>query len=317
LFGPSPILDLSSKSAAPAGSGWRYDADEDAFYIEAGGDVKVTNATQSARIIVEAGDSTITLENARIDHSANDYDWVNQHPIEGYYIWDDKYLYTPICLKPGASLTVRLSGENTFKGGFGAAAIDASAGTALVITSSEGDGETSGKLTAEAGLGGAGIGGTYFSSGGSILIKGGTIRAVGNYTGAGVGGGEHGDGGSITIEGGVVVAEGGDFAAGLGGGAEGEGGLITITGGYIAAVCAHPGIGTGAGIGGGEYGDSGTVKINYPSGNSYGYAQVIRNPGYCVSNPARAVGPGWDGSSGEFYDKDGLKAFPEGTTYAW
>ena len=56
--------------------------------------------------------------------------------------------------------------------------------------------------------GGAGIGGSYGTSGGMINITGGSVTAIGGMFGAGIGGGGNGSVARITIDGGTVVAEG-------------------------------------------------------------------------------------------------------------
>lgn len=56
--------------------------------------------------------------------------------------------------------------------------------------------------------GGAGIGGSYGTSGGMIDIIGGSVTAIGGMFGAGIGGGGNGSVARITIDGGTVVAEG-------------------------------------------------------------------------------------------------------------
>jgi len=63
------------------------------------------------------------------------------------------------------------------------------------------------------------------------------------------------------------------------------GGVITITGGTVTATGAE----LGSGIGGGFSGAGGTIKINYPSGDSTGSA-------------AWGAGPGYSASGGEFYE---------------
>ncbi|GAB6394357.1 MAG: Glucan-binding domain-containing protein (YG repeat) [Bacteroidales bacterium] len=116
----------------------------------------------------------------------------------------------------------------------------------------------SGTITAIGGITGAGIGGGgFYETGGSITITGGTITATGRDYAAGIGGGWSGTGGNITIDGGTVNATGGYYGAGIGGGLYGSGGYITITGGTITAI----GGGQGAGIGGGNYGSGGSITV--------------------------------------------------------
>ena len=123
----------------------------------------------------------------------------------------------------------------------------------------------SGKITANGGYQGAGIGGGYFyGDGGTITITNGTVKATGVYGGAGIGGGYLGAGGTITISGGTVQeAKGGESGAGIGGGNGGDGGTIIIINGTVTATGGgNSGAGEGgAGIGGGYLGDGGTITI--------------------------------------------------------
>ena len=123
-------------------------------------------------------------------------------------------------------------------------------------------GENTGRLTANSGGWGAGIGGGNGKAAGTITIHGGEVTANGSNGGAGIGGGSgtgfDASGGTITIHGGSVTATGGGFAAGIGGGNSGSGGTITIHGGNVTATGGD----SGAGIGGGRMGSGGTVTIH-------------------------------------------------------
>jgi hypothetical protein len=128
-----------------------------------------------------------------------------------------------------------------------------------------------GKLSATGVSYAAAIGGESTSSvaksGGTIIINGGTVSAMGNGSGAGIGGGSNGSSGTITINGGTVAAiNTGSGGAGIGGGSTASGNNITINGGIVTATAAGSG---GAGIGGGgrsesvaSGGGSGTITIN-------------------------------------------------------
>ena len=113
---------------------------------------------------------------------------------------------------------------------------------------------TGGDITANGGYKGAGIGGGYFGNG-TVKITDGDINANGGYKGAGIGGGNEKDG-QVTITGGEIIANGGDGSAGIGGGYSGNG-TVEITGGDITANGGD----SGAGIGGGDSGN-GTVNIS-------------------------------------------------------
>jgi hypothetical protein len=149
-------------------------------YLVTGSTVTGNN---SNRIVVKSGvTATVTLRNASIDVSST----------AGTCAFD----------MAGATVTLKLEGNNVLKSGAQRAGLRAPAGAAITITSS-----TNGTLTATggAGEGGAGIGGgsgaSYSSgeAGGTITITGGEVTATGgganNYgaAGAGIGGGGGGE----------------------------------------------------------------------------------------------------------------------------
>ena len=143
------------------------------------------------------------------------------------------------------NVSIELNGDNTLKSGKGHAGLEKKNGGSLTIA----DEDKNGKLTAEGGKYGAGIGGGDQGAGSGITITGGEIKATGGQYGAGIGGGK-GAGSDITISGGEVNATGGTSGAGIGGGYNGNGSDITITDGEVNATGGK----YGAGIGGGEYG---------------------------------------------------------------
>ena len=143
------------------------------------------------------------------------------------------------------NVSIELDGDSTLKSGKGHAGLEKKNGGKLTIA----DEDKNGKLTAEGGKYGAGIGGGDQGAGSGITITGGEIKATGGQYGAGIGGGK-GDGSDITISGGEVNATGGTSGAGIGGGYNGNGSDITITDGEVNATGGK----YGAGIGGGEYG---------------------------------------------------------------
>ncbi len=155
------------------------------------------------------------------------------------------------------NVNLNVEGTNTVSSGDKHAGVEKSNGGKLTIGSESGEG----KLTANGGHGGAGIGGGYKGSGSDITITGGEITANGGGEAAGIGGGVFGSGSDITITGGEVTANGGWCGAGIGGGPRGNGSDITISGGKVIAnggVC-------GAGIGGGYKGSGSDVTISKDS----------------------------------------------------
>ena len=154
------------------------------------------------------------------------------------------------------NVSIELNGESTLRSGYEHAGLEKNNGGKLTIA----DKDKNGKLTAEGGKYGAGIGGGDQGAGSGITITGGEIKATGGQYGAGIGGGK-GDGSDITISGGEVSASGGKSGAGIGGGVYGKGEGITVSGNAQLKVrggSVQGDYGTGAGIGGGgSYGTDG------------------------------------------------------------
>ena len=193
---------------------------------------------------------------------------------------------TAIKTKGEGNVNLNIEGTNTVSSGRNNAGVEKSNKGDLTIGSERGEG----KLTANGGKYGAGIGGGDSQSGNDITITGGEIIANGGEYGAGIGGGWCGNGSDITISGGEVTANGGRFAAGIGGGWSGNGSDITISGGEVTANGGEAGAGigggylhsgnditisggkvnatggtTGAGIGGGFNGDASDIAISKDS----------------------------------------------------
>ena len=189
------------------------------------------------------------------------------------------------------NVNLNVEGTNNVTGSFRHAGVEKSNEGNLTIGSESGNG----KLTANGGKYGAGIGGGSFGSGNDITITGGEVTANGGKNSAGIGGGDGGNGRDITITGGEVTANGGEYGAGIGGGFTGNGSDITISGGEVTANGGT----NGAGIGGGVRasgrditisGDS-QVKAAGGAGDSYdGCGAAIGNGGY------NRMGERFDGS---------------------
>ena len=175
------------------------------------------------------------------------------------------------------NVSIELNGGSTLRSGYEHAGLEKNNGGSLTI----GDENKDGKLTAEGGEYGAGIGGGDHGNGSDITITGGKVKATGGRRGAGIGGGNYRIGKDITISGGEVNAIGGVTGAGIGGGCYGDGNNITVSG--DAKLKVQGGVkdkhyGAGAGIGnGGKYGNHGG-----PNG-----AEV--EPDICELNPSGKI----------------------------
>ena len=214
-------------------------------------------------VTIEAGEGKtvdVTLENVNIDASSG----------------------AAVSVTGKGDTNIELDGNNTLTSGYYHAGLEHNktddSGT-LTITDNNNDGKltanggykgagigggnsgngavtiTGGDINANGGYKGAGIGGGYFGNG-TVKITDGDINANGGYKGAGIGGGNEKDG-QVTITGGEIIANGGDGSAGIGGGYFGNG-TVNISGGTITEAS---GGGEGAGIGGGDSGN-GTVNIS-------------------------------------------------------
>ena len=95
------------------------------------------------------------------------------------------------------NVSIELDGDSTLKSGFCHAGLEKNNGGSLTIA----DEDKNGKLTAEGGGYGAGIGGGYNGTGSYITISGGEVKATGGVNGAGIGGGCYRDGNNITVSG--------------------------------------------------------------------------------------------------------------------
>mgnify|MGYP000772812605 CR=1 FL=1 len=93
------------------------------------------------------------------------------------------------------NVNLNVEGTNSASSGDWHAGVEKSNGGKLTIGSESGEG----KLTANGGEYGAGIGGGYLHSGNDITISGGEVNATGGTTGAGIGGGFNGDASDIAI----------------------------------------------------------------------------------------------------------------------
>ena len=186
---------------------------------------------------------------------------------------------TAIKTKGEGNVNLNIEGTNTVSSGRNNAGVEKSNKGDLTIGSERGEG----KLTANGGEYGAGIGGGDAQSGNDITITGGEIIANGGGYGAGIGGGWYGNGSDITISGGEVTANGGRFAAGIGGGWSGNGSDITISGGEVTANGGE----AGAGIGGGYLHSGNDITISGGEVNATG------------GTTGAGIGGGWGGNASD------------------
>ncbi|GAB6393845.1 MAG: Ig-like domain-containing protein [Bacteroidales bacterium] len=256
------IIDMANPAG---GSGWNFD--HNVVTITANGSYVVTGTSTENRVVINKDVmATVTLQNATIRSAVASPFMLSSDSVRGSQVIlilsgsneliTTEVLSTGLMVEDNAKLTIEGNGsllaqgegENP-RGGAGiGGGYTKTAGTVII---------QSGTVTAIGGFGSAGIGGGgLLGNGGSITVAGGTVTATGGDFAAGIGGGYQGDGGNITITGGTVTAIGRVEASGIGGGREGSGGNITVTGGAIIATGNR-----GAGIGGGSQGDGGNITV--------------------------------------------------------
>ena len=254
-------------------------------YVAQHGDVLIKTLGVYKKISIAAG-ATVTLNNATINGVNNDsYSWAGI-----------------TCL---GDATIVLEGTNSMKGFYEdypgiQAAHNTGSGDEYTLTI-----QGTGSLTASSNGWGAGIGGGYNLSSGSVLINSGTIVASGGREAAGIGSGGSTEKvgvvncGTITITGGDVTATGGVSAAGIGSGCaeedtENNCGAITITN-TVTRVTATKGDNAPNSIGAGLRGTCDKVTIG-------GVVGAITESPYTYPAPAPAY---YSGSVGQVITSDG------------
>ncbi len=142
-----------------------------------------------------------------------------------------------------------------------------------------------------------GIGGSNNDRGGSVVINGGKVEAVGGMYAAGIGSSMGKNFGDITINGGTVTATGGASAPGIGVASGGEGGKITINIG-ITTVTATAGEGSdimgfsvvAEPIGAGAYGNCESIYIDkYLNDTTDGSTRTIQFTGVNLSTVSEST----------------------------
>ncbi|MGN0666469.1 MAG: DUF4214 domain-containing protein, partial [Huintestinicola sp.] len=239
-------LDISNGSIEITGATeFKYGG---SFYTYFAGDEITVKGTTYANTITVAADvsANITLAGVNIDVSGTD-------GACAFKIADNSTGNVTITLADGS--------ENTLTSGMFCAGLQKN-GTFISETQGKitikGGTTGTGKLNANGGMYGAGIGGGDDGSGSNITIIGGVVTANGGMYGAGIGGGDDGSGSNITISGGVITANGDMYGAGIGGGYFSSGSNITISGGFVTASGKR----YGAGIGGGGIGSGSNITIS-------------------------------------------------------
>ena len=244
------LLLLASLPVSALAAEWDIGNGDITVNAESGGQT-VTQGSQvdipdSAPVITGSStENTVTI-NAEKDQTAN-------VTLSGVNIDVSSAVKAAVSTNGEGNVSIELDGENNLKSDWEHAGLEKNNDGKLTIA----DDDKDGKLTAEGGRYGAGIGGGNKGNGDNSAISGGDVKATGGTWGAGIGGGKNGAGSGITISGGEVEATGGSAGAGIGGGYEGDGSNITITDSKVTATGGYG----GAGVGGGFKGNGNNIAI--------------------------------------------------------
>ena len=235
--------------------------------------------------IVESNEKVQSGSNMGLEETTTTLNWSNRW----YIVSRDLTIKNRITVSGNIKLILCNTCTLTLKKG-----IYVPKGSSLTIYGQEGDG---GKLIVE-NPDGAAIGALDNKVGGSIIIKGGDIKAKGGKRDAGIGAGKDSSGfESIEIYGGIVNSTGGRSGAGIGKGQtnkDSDCGPITIYDGDIKAYAGSE----SAGIGGGEHSSGGAITIHGGTVYAQGGADTKEENGDISAWDAGAAIGGGDGRSG-------------------
>lgn len=215
------ICFLSSSKLVYAAQTKSYDISKGNITIDKSGDYTITGKSNNSTITIKKGVSTnITLRDVKLSATG--------------------YQNIPIFIESGGAANFILKGENKITSQTDG--IHVKSGGKFIVSS-----YSTGSLEVIGGLDNSGISGS-----GTIIIKGGTIKAIGGQRGYGIGNGYayHLDydnaekAGTITISGGNVTAIGGaEASGGIGYSSKTSIGTIEITGGTVYSISGGSGIG--------------------------------------------------------------------------
>ena len=168
------------------------------------GDITVNAGSEGQTVTqgsqVDVPDDTPVITGSSDEHSVTinaDKDQTASVTLSGANIDVSNEGKAAVSTNGEGNVSIELDGENTLKSGYRHAGLEKNNGGSLTIA----DQDENGKLTAEGGSDGAGIGGGFKGSGNNIAITGGEVNATSNSCGAGIGGGGGGDGSDITVSG--------------------------------------------------------------------------------------------------------------------
>ncbi|MGI6494926.1 MAG: hypothetical protein ACOX5G_02345 [Kiritimatiellia bacterium] len=273
--------------AVPHDAGWHFDATNRLLTLNGRGPFTLSGANSASGVRVDFVDYTFGY---------------NEITFSNLTIRTVSTNRCAFALGQNADVSLFLAGKNVLVSGSNRAGLEVGVDRTVFITNVYG--VASASLSATGGNRGAGIGGGYNESAGTIWFAGGAITATSDTTddfgGAGVGGGgttggglggtgpvveTGGAGGIVTVSGGTLTATGGNNATGIGGGSQAPSGTLTVYGGTVVAT----GNRYGAGVGSGERHAGGAVTVEGGSLTAVGGEYAAGIGGGCYASGTSTV----------------------------
>ena len=180
--------DITVKAGDAEGPNNVKQGDND--FVKDEGDTVITGKSDENTVTIDTsgGDVDVTFDDLKIDVSGKaEVDGSGDSPVDAGK--------AAVTVQGDHDATIELDGKNELKSGSYNAGLEKNEHEAEGTLTIKDDKGKDGSLTAEggdgggAGFGGAGIGGGKESTGSSIIIRGGTIEAVGGSNAAGIGDG--------------------------------------------------------------------------------------------------------------------------------
>ena len=176
--------DITVKGASDGSGNYNEVKQGDNEFKKDEGDTVITGESKEHTVTIDTskGDVDVTFDDLKIDVSGKkEGDGSSDSPIDKSN--------AAVTVQGGGDATIELDGDNKLKSGSNNAGLEKNKHESEGTLTIKDDKGKDGSLTAEGGDDGAGIGGGKESTGSNIIIRGGTIKAVGGAGAAGIGDG--------------------------------------------------------------------------------------------------------------------------------
>ena len=174
--------DITVKAGDTEGTNWVSQGEKEDVKDT---DTVITGESDKNTVTIDTskGDVDVTFDDLKIDVSG-------KTEVDGSGDGSTRESNAAVTVQGGGDATIELDGDNKLKSGSNNAGLEKNKQESKGTLTIKDDKGKDGSLTAEGGDGGgAGIGGGKESTGSNIIIRGGTIEAVGGSSAAGIGDG--------------------------------------------------------------------------------------------------------------------------------